>query len=231
MTRYSEHHRFEEYQGRPNVCRHCLHEFTDHHNSACPLTDALMEDEAVHDVGMRIELTAKKLDIFIVAAFVPCSQSRNAERALTEPTLNWKVTLWKGPASNARPILEDIDYSAGCAHVPGHKQMDTSKVHHDAMVAACETGYEHRYEGGYMRRRPGAKPIMPKPTDVLASFAIDSDVIDAGGFEEWCSSYGFDSDSRKAKKTYDACLAMALKLRAALGDDGLRTLREACDGY
>jgi hypothetical protein len=38
-------------------------------------------------------------------------------------------------------------------------------------------------------------------------------------FEEFCSDFGYDSDSRKAEATYRACAAMAPRLRRFLGDD------------
>jgi hypothetical protein len=76
-----------------------------------------------------------------------------------------------------------------------------------------------------------AIPIQPNALDVLHSLAMDSDVLDAGGFESWASDLGYDTDSRKAEQTYRACLDLALKLRAALGDSGLSDLRNAFEGY
>lgn len=42
---------------------------------------------------------------------------------------------------------------------------------------------------------------------------------------------GYDPDSRKAEAIYKACLEIALKLRNALGEDGLAKLREAAQDY
>ena len=37
-------------------------------------------------------------------------------------------------------------------------------------------------------------------------------------FEDWCSNYGYDTDSRKAFATWEACRATMPKVRAFLGD-------------
>lgn len=38
-------------------------------------------------------------------------------------------------------------------------------------------------------------------------------------FEEWACNLGFDSDSRKAEKTYKACVKLGNKIKRLLGDD------------
>lgn len=74
----------------------------------------------------------------------------------------------------------------------------------------------------------GAKIDPPDMADVVASLVMDASVLDAGGFEEWANEYGYDTDSRSAEAIYRACLDITLRLRAGIGDDGLRALRDAC---
>lgn len=52
----------------------------------------------------------------------------------------------------------------------------------------------------------------PDPAEVLASAARN--YADARGltFEDWAASLGYDTDSRKAEKIYDACMATGDKL-------------------
>ncbi|TIW00620.1 MAG: hypothetical protein E5V77_09360 [Mesorhizobium sp.] len=72
------------------------------------------------------------------------------------------------------------------------------------------------------------KPIpAPSIGDVLQSLARDSDVLDAGGFESWAADYGYDTDSRAAESIYRACLEIAMKLRAGLGESLLAEIRLA----
>jgi len=61
-----------------------------------------------------------------------------------------------------------------------------------------------------------AKP--PTIGEVLQCIASDCQSIeDARNFEEWASEFGFDTDSRKAERTYNACRDEAQTWRTFLG--------------
>lgn len=64
----------------------------------------------------------------------------------------------------------------------------------------------------------------PSAADVLGCLSDDSASIKDYDFEEWCSNLGYDTDSRKAEKTYKACERQAAKLEAFLGSDLYETL-------
>lgn len=162
------------------------------------------------------------LGLTMTAQFVPWSQSRN--KGEDRRSLNWKVTLLR----NGREILT-TDYMAGVAHCPSYKQGD--KVHRAQLVEwECEHGRRARTFSGSILGTSG-KLIEPKLDDVLYSLASDADAIEHPTFESWASDFGYDTDSRKAEAIYRACLETALKLRSALGDEGLRQLRDACQDY
>lgn len=59
----------------------------------------------------------------------------------------------------------------------------------------------------------------PDAATVLDCVASDASGADGTSFEDWCADYGFDSDSRKAERTYRACVAQSRKLRKLLGSD------------
>ncbi len=172
----------------------------------------------------KINRTAADLGITMTAAFVPWSMSRN--KAEKHPSLNWLVTIHKAD----RPILT-TDYMAGSGHCPGYKQSDHSLSQAELITWECEHGKPGWITAGGSVMTRGGKPIMPELADVLHSLASDSDVLDASTFEEWASELGYDTDSRQAEKTYRACLEIALKLRSALGETGLASLREATRDY
>jgi hypothetical protein len=65
-------------------------------------------------------------------------------------------------------------------------------------------------------------PELAGVLDCLASDA--SGVENASTFEEWCSEYGYDTDSRAAERTYNATAQQTEALRNLLGADGLRVL-------
>lgn len=111
-------------------------------------------------------------------------------------------------------------------------------------AAECESGFAMEHSPFLSdadlkirrTRQPGeqsskATPILPDVADVLYSLVSDSRVLDSGGFEEWASDCGYDADSRSAEVTYRACLEIALKLRAAIGEAGLETLQTAFEDY
>lgn len=171
-----------------------------------------------------IHATIEALGLTVSSRFIPLSQSRNKHEK--HPTLNWEVTVSK----NDRAILSTL-YSAGSAHCPAYLAKGlghTNSIMRDAAIRyECEQGFASLHVFGLKR----GKPLMPDALDVLYSLAMDASVLDAGGFENWASDFGYDTDSRKAESVYRACLDIALKLRAALGDEGLNNLRNAFEGY
>ena len=65
----------------------------------------------------------------------------------------------------------------------------------------------------------------PTLEDVLDCLASDSaGVENARSFEDWAAEYGYDTDSRKAEKTYCLCRDQAEQLKALLGPDSYAQL-------
>ena len=59
----------------------------------------------------------------------------------------------------------------------------------------------------------------PTAEDLLDCLASDASGYDnCRGFEDWCSDYGYDTDSRKAEKTFNTIGAQTAKLRKFLSD-------------
>lgn len=149
---------------------------------------------------------ADGLKLAYSATFVPQSQSRNAGN--NTPTLNWVVSL--GGLST--------EYTQGIGHMPGYKFQFRRTIHQAELEQeAAEKGI-----AGFKRIPP------PSLEDVLYSLVSDSEVLDYASFEEWADSYGYDTDSREAEKTYQQCLAIALKLRQLID---LEAAREAFEDY
>ena len=64
---------------------------------------------------------------------------------------------------------------------------------------------------GHQGKRPAKDHVM----DALLSDA--SGLADGESYEEWCKSLGFDTDSRRAEKTYVATLKQTERLKEFLG--------------
>ena len=165
------------------------------------------------------------LGLTIESRFVPFSMSRN--RHEPRRTLNWRVTV----KHNGRAILT-TDYSAGEAHCPSYSQGARRTLHYMAAI-------EHETETGRTARRihpesmsvKSGKPIEPDALDVLYSLVADSSVLDSATYEDWAAGFGFDPDSRAGEAIYRQCLRIALKMRAALGDEGLARLSDIFQDY
>lgn len=183
------------------------------------------------DARKNAELAMQNAGLTITSVFVPWSQSRS--KGDNNPSLNWRVTLLKGE----RKVLT-TDYMAGSGHCPASKLSVKQAGNHNSIMRdemirhECETGqvYRHFSNIGFTPTI-GVKKIEPDACDVMYSLIMDASVLDAGTFEEWAADFGYYVDSRSAEKTYRACLDIALKLRAGLGDDTLRALREAFQDY
>ena len=61
----------------------------------------------------------------------------------------------------------------------------------------------------------------PKAKDVLDCLGSDAASYEnaRGDFEQWASEFGYDTDSRKAEKTFKAVEKQSFKLKTFLGED------------
>lgn len=164
------------------------------------------------------------LGLSVSAVFVPWSKSRNFDpkAKVSERSLNWRVTIKR----DGRDVLT-TDYSAGVGHCPSYKQGARWTLDYASTIEfETEKGHAARHMATLSAAMAG-KAILPDAANVLASLAMDAGAIDAATYEEWAADYGYDPDSRKGEAIYRACLETALKLRSALGEAGLQTLRDA----
>lgn len=77
----------------------------------------------------------------------------------------------------------------------------------------------------YFSKGIGHHGAEPTAEEVLECLASDAAGIENGGsFDDWCSEYGYDTDSRKALKVFKACEHSAARLRRFLGADLFKTL-------
>lgn len=66
-----------------------------------------------------------------------------------------------------------------------------------------------------------SKPVAPSAAGVLHSLMMDGRAID-DSFIVWCEDFGYDTDSRKALATYEACCETGRKMQKLF-------TREQCD--
>lgn len=117
------------------------------------------------------------------------------------------------------PIWEDIIYLE-----PRYKYRvaiySPMKLEYDA-TPSCQRRILFNFWGSVSDAKRGLKPSS---YDVLASIIGDADCPDT--FEEFCEGYGYDEDSRKAKKTFRLANAFAKKLRKFFREEEITELQE-----
>ena len=173
---------------------------------------------------------AAEISVTYSAEFVPQSKSRNAGKT---PSLNWRVTL----ARDGKTFT--TDYMQGIGHVPGSyfsyrpnaDNLNTDEVSAERGVfftqlqrwASANSDHGLKFSG---------KPIpAPHIADVLYSLVLDADVLNYPRFEDWAPELGYDPDSREGERIYRACLAVALELRALIGDANIARFRAVLQDY
>lgn len=78
----------------------------------------------------------------------------------------------------------------------------------------------------YYSKGKGLNGVAPTADEVLDCLASDASSIENANnnFEAFCDDYGYDIDSRKAEKTFNACARQAQRLNKFLGEDYYRQL-------
>jgi hypothetical protein len=102
--------------------------------------------------------------------------------------------------SDSNPNIDMDAWSKTAAH-----WKCTLKIHKRRMTVYFSQGSAHIGE-----------PKLAAVLDCVASDAAE--LINSGTFEDWCSKYGYDTDSRKAERTYQTIKSQASKLRSFLND-------------
>ncbi len=88
----------------------------------------------------------------------------------------------------------------------------TLRAGRSRMTLTFSKGYGHN----------GAEPTTAEVLDCLASDAATWE--NAQTFEDWCSEFGFDTDSRKAERIFKTVERQAARLKALLGESAYDTL-------
>lgn len=109
-------------------------------------------------------------------------------------------------AHRIRMSAEQVDRNPQMDDFEGDHWKCVLRVGTSRMTVHFSKGYGHH----------GAEPQVSEVLDCLASDATSFE--NARSFEEWARDYGYNTDSRKAEKTYRAVEKQATALRRLLGD-------------
>ncbi len=74
-----------------------------------------------------------------------------------------------------------------------------------------------------------SRATLPGTEELFYSLVIDASA-ESMAFSDWCADYGFDTDSREALQTYEACQENAVKMRG-LVNASMEKLQEYFQDY
>lgn len=117
----------------------------------------------------------------------------------------WDVTLTRNGESITFP------YRMGEAH----EQTKCGKPKPNAVTRYVQRAYQTCYH--YRCDRAGWQPTPPTLYDVLT--ALKADRTDGESFHDWCSNFGMDDDSIRARDLYFACQQSEDRSRRFFGAD------------
>lgn len=127
----------------------------------------------------------------------------------------WEHDLWSVTLSYQGRELT-TEYRTGLGH---RKMAQGTKKTHNGLT----TFYYSLHNGGtpnYTTTQAAQAGLLvvktPDVADVVLSLIVDSSCAEHT-FDEWCSEFGYDTDSRKALDTYLKCQENYIKLRQLLG--------------
>ena len=144
---------------------------------------------------------------------------------------HWIVTL-----TNKAGRTMAVPFSQGAAHRRWRESGRPTLVSVGTVGVVAPTDIRQKYppvKGDFEResvdlaeyRKSCTEPTPPDCASVLDCLASDAASYDQSrDFDEWASDFGYDTDSRKAEKTYRVCGEQSKELRHFLGDAEYRAL-------
>lgn len=135
----------------------------------------------------------------------------------------WNVTMSR--EFNGQRIMQHFDFFTGDGLRKRPKNPVTGKERRNPFNARTQ-----RLDHQHWERRYPARPVAPHPADALQCLLLDSSASEQT-FASWCDELGYDSDSRKAYATYEACQQSADKLAKLFDHEARAQLRDALQDY
>ena len=111
-----------------------------------------------------------------------------------------------------------------CERVDNNPLMDPDGSRMDNWRCVIRNGSRKRFTTAFSMGT-GHNGREPKLTEIFDCMALNSaGITNARDFADWCSEYGYNTNSRKAERMFRACERQASKLRAFMGETDYETL-------
>lgn len=129
--------------------------------------------------------------------------------------------------SEPKDFAEEHGITATAERVDSNPDMEDARDDADHWLVTLRRG--KKSVQFYFTKGSAHKGVPPDARETLGCVASESQSAHYK-FEEWCSEFGYDTDSRKAEKTFKQVKEQAAKLRRFLGDGLYRALLQDSQG-
>ena len=111
-------------------------------------------------------------------------------------------------------------------------KVDQTKYRSGSPAVIIEEVFEYKMGMAHCTKdnRGNVKPTAPSAAAVLHSLLLDAQAAEFA-FEDWCSEYGYNADSRRALTIYFDCQGAAGKIAKIFTRKQIETLREMMKDY
>lgn len=123
---------------------------------------------------------------------------------------SFRVTVLGRHDGEEYALPKPVEYSATCIRLARKDRSDDWPETADHWAIEIN-GAVFDYYTGVGHRGKNNKPQKPELSAVLSCLAMDASACSMS-FDRWCEDFGYDTDSRKALKTYLECQDTAEKL-------------------
>lgn len=171
-------------------------------------------------------------------SLVVCSGPRGAVLDKDWPCIEYTLQL----ENDRRQVIWTGEYRLGVGHVDPKRYRTNTTISRASLeeTRLIET-WQSKPHAQFTNKQlwadaaaqiAKAQKVTPKLDDVMHSLLSDgSAFFDGQRFEDWASDLGYDSDSIKALKTFEACDKIGRDLARAMSRDQIDALREWASGY
>lgn len=134
---------------------------------------------------------------------------------------SWSVSFTRYPKGvvNGSNITLTTDYHTGIGHRQSRQPMPADIKRLGKNILA-RVDWERMW----------LKPVTPQAASVLYSVLSDASGAEQN-FLDWCSDFGYDSDSMKAHKVYTACCELLQKVRSFFTNEERAAMQELLQDY
>lgn len=137
----------------------------------------------------------------------------------------WEHDLWVVIVTAPKQAPYVFEYKTGL----GHRVLSKIDKNYLRRLTTSAQGVNARERARFIRANS-----VPKRPDILGplhSMLLDGDSAAQNTFTEWCSEFGYDNDSIKARGIYDACQKAHDQLHRMFTREQVAKLNELMEDY